>query len=218
MTRRVSDFPLPSNESILSIALSLSKQIEGELHEKRYATARQILALVGTGAFIAASFAFPTLPKALQPFLHKPDEHDVWKRFNIRYLKRTLERLDKQKLISIEDHGGVQSISVTESGKKRILRFALDELSIYKPKNWDGSWRLVCYDIPKKKKKLRAIFREYLCAWGFYPLQESVFLHAYPCLKEVTFLREYLGIGTYVRLFSVSSVENDTEFREYFGI
>lgn len=188
------------------------------MRDKRYVTVRQILTLVGTGAFVAASFTFPTLPKALQPFLTKPDEYDVWKRFNIRYLKRTLQRLEKQKLVSIEDKNGTQSVTITESGKKHILRFALDELSIKKPRHWDGIWRLVSYDIPIKQKKLRTIFREYLRAWGFFPFQESVYLHAYPCLKEVGFLREYLGIGQYVRMFSVSSIENDIVYCEYFGI
>jgi DNA-binding transcriptional regulator PaaX len=77
---------------------------------------------------------------------------------------------------------------------------------------------LVSYDIPGNLKALRKTFREYLCLWGFFPLHESVLLHAYPCEKQVEFLREYLGVGEYVRIFMVSKIENDRLFRDFFGI
>jgi len=41
---------------------------------------------------------------------------------------------------------------------------------------------------------------------------------AYPCIKEVAFLREYLGIGEMVRLFDVGKIENDQNFRDFFGV
>lgn len=65
---------------------------------------------------------------------------------------------------------------------------------------------------------LRNIFRDYLHAWGFYPLHESVFLHAYPCFKQVEFLREYLGISEYVRFFIVAKIENDSLFHDFFDL
>ena len=72
--------------------------------------------------------------------------------------------------------------------------------------------------LKKKLESVRKILVEYLSAWGFYPLHKSVYLHAYPCLKEMDFLREYLGVGKYVRMFTVSEIENDTQFKEFFGI
>ena len=83
---------------------------------------------------------------------------------------------------------------------------------------WDGTWYLVCYDIPEVLDDTRKALREYLTAWGFYPLQESTFLQAYPCLKEIDYLREYLNVGQYVRVFKVSAIENDAAFRQFFGV
>jgi len=213
---RLEDLPLPRSQ-IDYIAQSLVKQIDKEIFNQKYAKAKDILRLVGAGAFLAASIAIPTLPLALRPFL-KTDEYESFKRFNFPYLKRTLKRLEKQKLVEIEDQEEIQVVKITDRGRRRILKYALEELAIKKPRAWDKKWRLISYDIPRRLDWRRNIFRDYLRAWKFYPLHESVFLHAYPCEKEIEFLREYLGIGEYVRIFTVLEIENDKVFRDYFGV
>lgn len=199
------------------LAKTLARQIDKKDFERKYAPVRDVLILVGAGVFLAAAIAIPNLPLVLKPFLKNKDDYEVWKRFNIPYLKRTLARLEKQKLVSVKE-GDIQTITITEDGKRKILRYALDALVVEKPKFWDGTWQLVSYDIPAKQKRVREILSEYLRIWKFYPLHESVYLHAYPCEKEVEFLREYLGIGEYVRIFHVSKIENDKLFREFFDV
>lgn len=219
-TSHFEDLPFPSIKDSLvrETAKILAKQMDKEIFEKKYAPARAILKLVATGAFLTASVMMPNLPLALKPFLSNQEEYEVWKRFNIPYLKRTLKRLEKQKLVELGEEEGKQVVGITERGKKRILKFAIDELAVERPRFWDGKWRLISYDIPGKLRRVRNIFREYLRAWGFYPLHESAFLHAYPCEKQVEFLRGYLGIGEYVRIFQVSRIENDELFRDFFGV
>jgi hypothetical protein len=210
---------LPENDKyIAQLAQTLSKQIDFKIFKKKYMPAAEILKLVGMGIFLAASIAIPNLPIALKPFLVRDDKREAWKRFNIPFLKRTLKRLEKQKLVEIKEENGIQVVELTERGKKRILRYSLEELEIKKPKFWDESWRLVSYDIPNELKFQRRFFHHYLLAWGFYPLHESSLLHAYPCEKEVEFLREYLGISEYVRIFKVAKIENDRLFRDFFGV
>lgn len=203
---------------IQEISKTLTKQINKEILEKKYAPVALVLKLVGAGVFLAGSIAIPTLPQALKPFISDQDEREAWKRFNIPYLKRTLDRLEKQKLVKTEVKENVQIVEVTEAGKRKILKYALDTLQIKKPKFWDGKWRLISYDVPGDSKGLRELFRNYLRAWGFYPLHESVFLHAYPCENEIEFLKEYLAIGKYVRIFIVSKIEYDGPFRKFFGV
>lgn len=208
------------NERLDYLAKILSKQIDKEIFEKKYAPAREVLKLVGAGAFLAASLVMPNLPLALKPFFdqRKRNEREVWKRFNIPYLKRTIKRLEKQKLVEISIENGVQIVKITSSGRFKVLRFALDELEIKKPKIWDGRWILLSFDLPEKLRTQRKVLVEYLKTWGFYPLHKSVYLHAYPCLKEIDFLRAYLGISEYVMVFIVKKIENDKEFRIFFGI
>lgn len=209
---------LPSEEKIDYLAKNLVRQIDSKVFRKKYAPAAEILKLVGAGAFLVASIAIPNLPMALKPFLENKNEYEAWKRFNIPYLQRTLRRLEKQKLVEIDEEKGMQVVKITNDGRKRVLRMALDELAIKKPRAWDQKWRLVSFDLPEKLSKIRKILVEYLRAWGFYPLHKSVYLHAYPCLNEVDFLREYLGVGEYVIVFKVSRIENDQVFRDFFGV
>lgn len=209
----------PINEAVIEkISANLSKQIDRELFTKKYARTADVLKLVGTGIFLAGAVVVPGLPLVLKPFLKRENEYEIWKRFNIPYLKRTIHRLEKQKLVELGEEEGKQVVKITQAGKKRILKFAIDELAVKKPSNWDGKWMMVSYDIPERNKKLRRVFQEYLRVWGFYPLHESVFLHAYPCEDHIVFLREYLGIGEYVRVFYVSKIENDGHFKKFFGI
>lgn len=217
---RLEDLPLtPEVErQIATFSHSLLQRVAREELQRKYASASLVLKLIGAGAFIAASFVFPTLPMALKPFLKHENSKETWKRFNLGYLKRTLARLEDEKLLEVTEENGLQTIILTEAGRRRILKYTLADITINKPSHWDGTWYLLSYDIPRASEHLRTIFREYLRAWRFYQLHESVYLHAYPCEKEVTFLREYLGIGKYVRVLKVSSFENDSVFREYFGV
>lgn len=217
---KIEDIPLSAKgqELIDNLSKQLVRQVQREAFEEKYIPAREVLKLVGSGIFLAASVAVPNLPKALRPFLNQNSENDAWKRFNIPYFKRNLERLEKQKLVETKTEDNQQIVQITDRGRKRILKYALDKLVIQKPNFWDGKWRLVSYDIPRNSSSLRDCFRKYLSTWEFYPLHKSVFLHAYPCEKEIEFLREFLGIGKFVRIFTVLKIENDQEFKEFFGL
>lgn len=207
-----------SDSLLKDISKTLTRQIDKEIFERKYAPIKEVLKIVAAGAFLAGVIIMPNLPLALKPFLKREKEYAVWKRFNIPYLKRTLDRLEGQKLVEFGEDQGMQIIKITENGKRKILKFAIDELAVEKPKIWDGKWILISYDVPEELKEDRQIFQEYLKAWGFFPLHESAFLHAWPCQKQVEFLREYLGIGKYIRIFEISNIENDREFREFFGV
>jgi DNA-binding PadR family transcriptional regulator len=201
------------------IAQSLSRRVTVEQLAQKVAPTLPILALVGAGAFLAASIAVPTLPQVFKLFLNDQGDEKAWKRFNLRHLKRTLDRLEKRQLIKYcQAEGGQQTIVITQAGQAKLLRTALNETTIEKPKMWGGDWYLISYDIPEDYKERREALKEHLKLWNFYPLHESMYLHAYPCLKQVEFLREYLGIGEFVRVFVVRKIENDQQFRDFFGV
>lgn len=206
------------NLEVDRLAEVLSKQIDAEIFERKYTPVKEILVLVGVGAFLAASIAVPNLPRALKPFLKDDKDYHAYKRFNIPYLKQTLKRLAEQKLVEVSSEKGQQVVKITEAGRQKVLRYALDELAIKKPKNWNGQWHLVSYDVPEDLKSIRNVLNDYFKAWGFYPLQKSVYLHAYPVEEAVEFLREFLGVGECVRILTVTKIEDDKVFREFFGV
>lgn len=207
-------------DKIDNLAKVLSKQIDKDLFQKKYVPVKEVLKLVGLGAFLVASVAIPNLPLALKPLIDqkKKDEYEAWKRFNIPYIKRTLKRLEEQELVEVSEEGGLQIVKITRRGRKKVLKMAIDELVLSKPGVWDGKWRVVSFDLPEELAKERKILVEYFKNWKFYPLHKSVYLHAYPCFQEVDFLREYLGISKYVKVFIAKEIEDKQIFKDFFGV
>ncbi|OGG09506.1 hypothetical protein A2154_02305 [Candidatus Gottesmanbacteria bacterium RBG_16_43_7] len=126
--------------------------------------------------------------------------------------------MKKQKLINILEDQDQVSISITKAGRNRILKYALDDFHIENPKQWDGKWRLIVYDVEDRRKHLRDIFRKTVKNLGFYQLQKSVWIYPYPCEQQISFLREYYGVGNEVLYIVATHLEDDTPLREYFGL
>jgi len=216
----ISDLPLPSDSKIRELALMLEKQMRNEKTENRYASVKKVLTILGAGAVLSMSFFIPSALLLAKPFLDKKreDEFNSWKQFNTFYLKRTIRRLQKAKLVEIHENDGKEIVVLTKNGRRKILKYSLDTLSIEKPKQWDGQWRLILYDVSDTRKGLRDIFRETLRALGFYQLQESVWIYPYPCENQISFLREYYGVGNEVIYVIAKKLEDDTPYRTYFGV
>ena len=184
--------PIPA-EKVDEISKFLSKRIVEETKERKFLGVKKILALIAGGVFSFLDW----YPKNWA-YLEDPEAYGVTKRFNIPYLKRILKRLEKQKLVEVKEKKEKQIVKITDAGRIRILKYAIDEIKIKEPIKWDGRWWLVSYDLPEKMAHLRSLIRRYFLSWGFCPIHKSVYLHAYPCWNEIDFLREYFGVGEYI--------------------
>lgn len=213
-----SQLPLPSDDSIKRIALSIEKQIAKKDRTTKYAPVKDVLTLLGRGAIIASVFLAPGAAKGFADLIKDTPDYDAWKRFNPSYLRRTLKLLQKQKQIEIVYKNSKKIISLTQRGKRKILQYSLDTLSIDAPKHWDGLWRIVMYDIPKEKQKMRDPFRNMLIHLGFYPMQESVYLYPYSCFDEIEYLRQYYFLDITVQYVLVKSIENDSAYKTFFSL
>lgn len=220
ISSQTSDLPLPSESHIHKLALVLENQMKNEKSESRYASVKKVLTILGAGAVLSLSFLSPSALIIAKPFLDKKreDEFNAWKQFNQFYLKRTIQRLRKTKLVEIRRQNGEDIVILTKNGQRKILRYSLDSLSIEKPKYWDGQWRMILYDVSDTRKALRDIFRATLRALGFYQLQESVWIYPYPCEDQISFLREYYGVGNEVIYVIAKKLEDDTPYKTYFGV
>lgn len=186
--------------------------------DDRYAKIREVMLLLAKGCALATVLVSPGTVRLFKDFSKDDSEWKEWKMFNERYLRRTIKKLEQQKLVEIEDKGDLGVVKLTENGQKRVLKFGLESLVINKPEIWDGRWTLVFYDVVHGRKAIREKLRHYLLSAGFYQLQESVYLHAYPCEKEVDFLRHFLGVAGEVRVIFADKIENDQTFRDFFGV
>ncbi len=142
----------------------------------------------------------------------------------LRKLKRkkatyTFNYLKKRGLIEIKREGRDVVISLTDEGKKRASKYQIDDLEIEKPKKWDKKWRVVIFDIPNTSRLIRDIFRRKLKEFGFYRLQQSIWIIPYPCQEEIALLREFLGANKkQIQVLEVTKLENESFFRNIFKI
>jgi DNA-binding PadR family transcriptional regulator len=179
---------------------------------------KQILLLLAGGAALTTMILAPGTARLFRNLNNKDKDWKEWKEFNSVYLRRTLQKLESQKFIEVSEKNGVGKVILTENGRKKLMEMSVNDISIHKPVRWDGKWRMVFYDVTKDRNSVRDRFRSYLKAAGFYLWQKSVYLHAYPCEKEIEFLRNFLGIAGEVRLVVANKIENDQPFRDYFGV
>ena len=131
-------------------------------------------------------------------------------------LRDTLQRLRKNGHISVESDADRYTIKLTEDGADTMLAQSLNDLRVRHPDRWDGQWRFVFFDIPNRHKWARDAFRQQLNVMGFYRMQESVFVHPFPCDEEMHFLVDMFGIGDYVRFFTAHECPEDGDIREFF--
>lgn len=173
--------------------------------------AKELLKILAAGSIIALSFAVPTLPLALSPFISS-------KRFDQSRFNQTFHRLKKQKLVKVIYENGIPTVRITNAGKVRALRYKLEEMMIKKPKVWDKKWRLVIFDIPEKHKNMREIFRRHLQVMGFFMLQKSVWVHAFSCFDEIEFLRQIYHVGINVTYIVADKMESSENLKSFFDL
>lgn len=145
-----------------------------------------ILILAGTAVLIPALAVSPGLGYALKPFLKNEDYYPS-------EIERTVYRLNKQKLISYNERDGKIKIVLTKSGKRKVLSYKIEELSLKKGK-WDGWWRIIVFDIPETKRKARNTLRNKMKEIGFYQLQKSVLVTPWECEDEIDFIKNFYGV------------------------
>src|SRR3989338_9290969 len=93
---------------------------------------------------------------------HSPKQHfrilkDIpkeWDKINQQALSRAISSLYKSKLVDEKYHrDGTVTLVLNEDGKKKALRFNLDNIKIKKSATWDSRWRIVMFDIPERLRR-----------------------------------------------------------------
>ncbi len=112
----------------------------------------------------------------------------------------------------------VGRLRLTSGGEALLRRLELKEYKTSKPKHWDGRWRVLIFDIPEKRKRLREQIRHTLVMIGFIRLQDSVWLYPYDCENLVTLLKADFKIGRELLYLIVDTLEQDGSYRKHFRI
>lgn len=171
--------------------------------------AKNILIALGMVGVISAVVVAPGLGKAL-PLLSKID---------LRRINQELKRLKNRGLVEIiKKRNGITEIKLTRKGKEKLAKYKIDDLQIEKPQVWDGKWRIIIFDIPILKNNKRELLRKKMKNLGFYKLQQSVFIHPFPCYEVVTFLKEYFDLREEVEYIEADKLENQNKLINHFFV
>lgn len=175
--------------------------------------AGEILTLLA-GGNDAGILEFRQTPKGYSRIVSK--NKNLWLRFHRKTLFYAIHALVRSGFVAIEETpGGTTKVAITEEGK----RLAKEErLGLNHPREWDKKWRLVFFDIPEEKKKLRDAFRYHLQKTGMAEFQRSAFVFPYPCFREVNVLAEKLNLKEHIVLVTAETLSNEFKFKEHFGL
>lgn len=171
-----------------------------------------ILGVLAAGSVLAIAVIAPNSLPMLKLFgLGK-------KEYKTRSAYQALRRLKEQKFVEIKETEKETFISITENGKKRLLKYNFDEMAIKRPKHWDKKWRIVSFDIPEKRRIAREALRNKLQDLGFIMLQKSLFILPFPCKNEVDFVTEVFQIQKYITYFEATNINVENKLRLDFGL
>lgn len=107
---------------------------------------------------------------------------------------------------------------LTSTGKDKLRMWEFNDFRLKRPKRWDGKWRVIIFDIPDKKRKIRDRIRYLFKSAGLYLLQESVWVYPYDCEDIIALLKTEFGVGKDLLYLIVEEIENDRRLRDEFDL
>jgi len=154
-------------------------------------------------------------PNALQVFARG---HKSLRRFNGTRLNRSINSMQKKRLVDVFHRNGQTLVQLTPKGQRFLQVLNLRHLKIKPQKKWDGRWRLVIFDIPERFKRNRRVFQRALRDIGFVMLQKSVWICPYPCEKEVSLLKDVYQVDSFIKFITAQEVDLKPDFVKRFNL
>lgn len=131
--------------------------------------------------------------------------------------EHVLTRLAQNGHITFEEREGKRFARITDAGQRFLLSHGRNLFMLAKkPKRWDRRWRIVLFDIPEKRRKTRDALRKTMKSFGFYRLQDSVWVYPYDCEDVIALLKAELRVGAAALYMIVEKIENERHLKEEF--
>lgn len=192
------------------------KIVEAEARRVRRRTSIQhvLLHTIAAAGVLSVALLAPNALQMLSMF-----DGGKARRMNPKYLfPSAFDRLLAKGLIRIERTGKGSSVRLTEDGKIELAKHVARRPDPRTHRRWDKRWRMVIYDIREQHKAVRLRLKELLCAFGFYRLQDSVWVYPYDSEALLILLKAHFRIGNEVRYLVVEHIENDRKLKSVFGL
>ncbi len=194
----------------------MRKKVELEARKVRIRTNIQhvILHTIATAGFLSLVLLAPNAMRVLRMF-----DGGKSRKQNPRYLFDTaFNKLSSKGLIMIESTPRGKRVRLTDEGKNELARMVAHSPDSRKHGRWDKRWRIVTYDIKEDRKALRMKLAGLLRTFGFYRLQNSLWMYPHDSEALLILLKAHYKIGSEVLYGVMEQIENDKKIREHFGL
>ncbi len=174
-------------------------------------TIGKILELLASGLVLG----FVRDKSARRKLLEECDK--VWHTIDRKQLNQIIKKFGMAGLIRVVERSGTEKVFLTDAGRNKFLRYHFHHMKLSKPRRWDKKWRLVLFDVPEQKRRIRDALRRKLKELGFLEFQKSVFIVPYPCEDEINFIINFFDIAEFV-FYLEAPLKSDTLFRAHFKV
>lgn len=161
------------------------------------------------GEAVLDSYSAGSLRRAVYP-----EAHEYYRNRNFDQL---LKRLCEKGYIKTEYKEAKRIVKLTRKGEIEAL-FKQSLLTTFDKKHWNGKWTIFSFDVPEQARTIRARIRRLLKAYGFHPLQDSVYISPAPFPAQGFAQLERAKLVSYISVFTAESITNDKTFRKQFGL
>lgn len=193
--------------------MTIQKKVEDGARKKRRSRELRnaVLMTVAVAGVIAVAAVAPGIVRLLET---------TGINARLRYrTKSVLGRLKHKGEIEFVEMDGKKYIRLTEKGEQSLaLHQQRLALTTNKPKKWDKRYRLVMFDVPEKRKRIRELLRFEMQEVGFLCVQKSAWVYPYDCEEFIALLKADLHIGNAVLYAVIEEIENDKWIRKHFGL
>ena len=148
---------------------------------------------------------FLSIPKSLRESVELNRLKKEYERRKRRWaFIRLINYLKRNGYIEIKGLKEKKAIMLTEKGAEKLLkaRFKAEKGKRRK----DGKWIMIIFDIPEKKRQLRAIFRKYLCLLKFKMLQQSVWICPFAVSEKIKNVIRHYSLDPYIKIFLIEPI------------
>lgn len=181
-----------------------SKIESSEKKSKREDLRAIILSSVHVAGIVSIGLIAPNALQAMKKFGLTPKPRQI------ESIKTSQDRLIEKGYLILKNG----NVSISEKGKIYLS----SKITKKERRKWDRKWRILIFDIPESLRYARNQLRLALQNFGFYKLQDSVWIYPHNCEDLVSLLKADLEMGKEVIYIIANTVEGDEELKKHFNI
>jgi CRISPR-associated endonuclease Cas2 len=176
---------------------------------KKGEIAMMILAGIGIAGIVVVALAAPNALQIIPGFQRK--------RYRKSSLDRSLAALLRRGFVEMRRGKYGWRVELTEKGMQELFLYESRQ-KLFQRRRWNRKWHVLIFDISEKRRLTRDAIRKTLLQFGFYRLQDSVWVFPYDCERILELLRTKYRVRHDALYMRVDKIANDQELRRHFGL